>query len=294
MKKLLLLFSLLFIYTNLNAQLPFTAKEGVKKALEVAADDTFTDPYITGIGTATMDYSVFSLEYNYESGENIAWLYFLQSDANQGERKNILLIRTALGFINFDLPDNEIPDLPIMPDTKLPDEYMDSDETTAILKKNDNFKKYMDDEDFIVTVAGLTKSSIPTQWTEANKAYWGLMTELGEGVMPCFIENETKECTCFDFIDISVDERYQNIEFSAYPNPASDFIIIKIPFDIQSEDIYLTISDLEGNFMHVQELENYIADTEISLNTNNLSSGEYFITIYTKDFYKTTAFTIVR
>ena len=66
-----------------------------------------------------------------------------------------------------------------------------------------------------------------------------------------------------------------------YPNPATEYINLKLTSDIEIEDLDFSIHSLIGNEMPIAK-EN-ISDDEIRFNINNYNKGFYFLFISNQD-----------
>ncbi len=78
------------------------------------------------------------------------------------------------------------------------------------------------------------------------------------------------------FTDI-FQERNDIYNVEIYPNPASEYINLKINTDIEIDNIQFSIYSLIGNEMTL-DMEK-ISEKEIRFNLNNYNTGYYFLSI---------------
>ncbi len=76
-------------------------------------------------------------------------------------------------------------------------------------------------------------------------------------------------------------ENSERIKIDLYPNPATEYINLKLTSDIEIEDLDFSIHSLIGNEMPIAK-EN-ISDDEIRFNLNNYNKGFYFLFISNQD-----------
>ena len=76
-------------------------------------------------------------------------------------------------------------------------------------------------------------------------------------------------------------ENSERFKIDLYPNPATEYINLKLTSDIEIEDLDFSIHSLIGNEMPITK-EN-ISDDEIRFNINNYNKGFYFLFISKQD-----------
>tara|TARA_B100002051_G_scaffold276652_1_gene326511 strand:- start:5213 stop:5536 length:324 start_codon:yes stop_codon:yes gene_type:complete len=76
-------------------------------------------------------------------------------------------------------------------------------------------------------------------------------------------------------------ENSERFKIDLYPNPATEYINLKLTSDIEIEDLDFSIHSLIGNEMPITK-EN-ISDDEIRFNINNYNKGFYFLFISNQD-----------
>ena len=76
-------------------------------------------------------------------------------------------------------------------------------------------------------------------------------------------------------------ENSERFKIDLYPNPATEYINLKLTSDIEIEDLDFSIHSLIGNEMPIAK-EN-ISDDEIRFNINNYNKGFYFLFISNQD-----------
>jgi hypothetical protein len=74
--------------------------------------------------------------------------------------------------------------------------------------------------------------------------------------------------------------------WSVYPNPAQKQVSVKF-FTDKAEEYTITIADLSGKTVQINNGTTLEDETIVSLNLDNLSSGVYFLTLKTADISKT-------
>jgi hypothetical protein len=95
-------------------------------------------------------------------------------------------------------------------------------------------------------------------------------------------ENIYKASIYLDVVDEPTGNQsyYQALDFSFYPNPAKDFLIIETG---QPEHLLVRITSVNGQLIHSSEMEG----TTHQLDISSFRKGIYFISIRSKDFIKT-------
>jgi len=71
---------------------------------------------------------------------------------------------------------------------------------------------------------------------------------------------------------------YNILDFTIFPNPASDKIFIKLNFDSKS-DTEITLKDFSGKVVLRQVLNPYENTSTYELNKSDISSGLYILTL---------------
>ena len=76
-------------------------------------------------------------------------------------------------------------------------------------------------------------------------------------------------------------ENSERFKIDLYPNPATEYINLKLNSDIEIQNLDFSIHSLIGNEMPIAK-EN-ISDDEIRFNINNYNKGFYFLFISNQD-----------
>ncbi len=72
-------------------------------------------------------------------------------------------------------------------------------------------------------------------------------------------------------------EKSEKYKIDLYPNPATDYINLKINSEIEIDDLKFSIHSLIGNEMLI--IKEKISDDEIRFDLNNYNNGYYFLSI---------------
>jgi hypothetical protein len=82
-------------------------------------------------------------------------------------------------------------------------------------------------------------------------------------------------------------------KMSISPNPAMDFVTLKIDLESVAEDVEAKIIDFNGRSVQSRKLRN-IKSGIYQFNVSNLTAGTYFLSVNTPEGFKTEKFVIVR
>jgi hypothetical protein len=124
------------------------------------------------------------------------------------------------------------------------------------------------------------------QGTNSVNIYWG---NKGDGDISLIASHDGN---CFDTSSLHVRIWPLNInnknfqEVALFPDPAEDFINLKIP-KVNSNCIEISVFNLLGNIVQFEEYNLTNSDNELSININHLKSGVYLLMINdSKTIYK--------
>ncbi|MFI5219894.1 MAG: kelch repeat-containing protein [Bacteroidia bacterium] len=72
------------------------------------------------------------------------------------------------------------------------------------------------------------------------------------------------------------------LEFTVYPNPASEFIVCSLQFPVNKK-INLSVTDVSGRKLFTKQLQTVNNKLETKINISRLSKGVYFVSLLTDD-----------
>ncbi len=274
---LILLLGMIIFPVITNAQ-SFKASEGIQVAEDKAIELGLTDPQLISIGTMSgaIDGFPIELEFDMETGENVAWLYLFTEKDDPETRKAVGVVRVMI-FMAQEISMDMLEGLPVSPDAPLETGWIDSDEFVNNLNANDSFESFAEEnDDAVMRLLGLGVNKMNPLFI-IDDPYWMAIYGTEMQNITCFVHAETGQAQCLDISDVS-DEYGESMRLAVYPNPAVDMVFIKVPENVKTNNYKLGIYDLYGNL--VKTITNLPAPCEtehLILPVSDFPSGSYYV-----------------
>ncbi|HKR04490.1 MAG TPA: T9SS type A sorting domain-containing protein [Bacteroidia bacterium] len=110
------------------------------------------------------------------------------------------------------------------------------------------------------------------QFSIGNKGYAGTGMDGGNNLSNSFWEYTPGNTTGI------TESQDSGTRFQVYPNPAKELIVINYSL-IKKEDLEITITDVQGQKIYIEQHEAQKPESETKINISNFSSGIYFVEI---------------
>lgn len=266
------------LYSQLNF-LPYLAKDSqALKAVENSIKSTkLTDAELLLVGTGEVPNMPISVTIDIDKGTSTVWVYVYKS-YKLDSIISYAVIRTLLGYTSLPIPASYIfGNLPFTPDSSLKNAiWMNSDKVMDSLKVNSRYSKFKKDRpDMKLQMVGVGVNSI-MPLMDLNTAYWMVSFTSGGGDLTCFVQAETGKTTCLGTWGVD-NNNSDGGQLTLYPNPASDYIYLNIPLELQNSASTLTVSDVYGRKIQDLYPPRFGETTKVQISLATFSSGVYFL-----------------
>lgn len=84
-----------------------------------------------------------------------------------------------------------------------------------------------------------------------------------------------------------------NAKINVFPNPTTEFVSVNLELENISENVDITITDINGRIISTQSFSNVQSD-RFTFDVQDYAAGNYFIRVQTEEGFKTKHFTVVK
>lgn len=297
MKKFQILFLFLFAvctfstsYSQLERYTPEVVLDYVNGHAKNGATDTYLTTIVTVNGTIPTPLTPIKLQYSFEDGKNLSWLYLYYSPSQTRFYLYAVTRLNVLGNITnsaFEV-DPTLVDLDFETASKkdLPNTFLASSSIITRLQTNAEFNKFRTDyPDTAPNYVALLKleDEAADDFPELNGTdpYWLVSYQNMDNLdasMTCFVNSENQDVLCVRFSDItSVEEQSSmNSKMVVAPNPViGNTAAVQLPGLHPNGTLYLynSIGEVVGNF------SGYLRTSQLSIpiSVSGLPSGMYYV-----------------
>lgn len=259
----------------------------------------FSKPSITSVATLSGNFpnptntsQTISVGMNMANGKSEIWVYVCKAfdtDAQKDTTKFVIVGNTLLGLtdigslIGGNLPIS-VSDLPFIPDSTLPANWMNSDVLVNRLKTNDAYKAFAAaNPDSIPQFVALFNDNTPlppllsNEPSQKNTVWYLQFTGAKQTAMTCKVNAINGEVNCFSFSPNSVEETDSQVRVMLYPNPTFGQVIVQLPETFQHAKMF-TVYSLDGKVVATVSSDSYGQfHNERILQLQSIQSGTYLL-----------------
>jgi len=129
---------------------------------------------------------------------------------------------------------------------------------------------------YLILLIGITTYS---QEVETNYSYDNLnrlvQVVFNDGTTHNYVYDDLGNRTQLNIETLSIDEEMLQNVIIVYPNPTDQYLNIKLPSNINSNETNIKLYDINGRLIKNNQVE--INDNRIIINVNSLSNGVYLL-----------------
>lgn len=297
MKKTSILFLCLiavFSFSVSNAQLerytPEVALDYVNGHAKNGAADTYLTTIVTVNGTIPTPLTPINLQYSFEDGKNLSWLYLYYSPSQTRFYLYAVTRLNVFGNITntaFDVDPNLVDlDFETASKKELPNTFLATSSIITRLQTNAEFNKFRTDypdtaPNYIALLKLEDEAANDFPQLNGTDPYWLVSYQNLNNLdasMTCFVNSENQDVLCVRFTDItSVEEQSSvNSKMVVAPNPViGNTAAVQLPSLHPNGTLYLynSIGEVVGNlsgFLRTSQLT-------IPISVSGLPSGMYYV-----------------
>lgn len=284
---------------ELRSQLlaPFTAADGVRTATQTAQQAGISSPGVDAIYT-TGDTSLLSqvggsigsslsLNFSFDRGTNTVWLYSVRGKTSTDRDTSVMYAVIKLVAIYQAFPLFGIAGLDQLEqmrgDVALPATFMNSDIMVQKLAADSVFRAFRQARPRSILL-GASLASIRATPTSQPAPLWSVM--IGEGTLMqptpptlnCFVDasDASGAARCFELPVTSVGSDASEA-WTLLPNPASDVVAVRVPFEELLHGATIEICSLRGERLADYTISTISASNAITVPVSSLASGMYLL-----------------
>lgn len=296
-RKILLALILCAISSWAQLLSPFTAAEGIRGAIHAMTQAGITALGVDAIYT-TGDTSLLSalgsnaaqtltLRFDFRSGTNTMWIYSTQGKTSSQRDTTILYAIIKVIGIYQAFPLFGIAGLDqltrLRGEQLLPATFMNSNIMAQKISANPTFQSYRERYPRSILL-GANLAAVRQTPTSPPQPLWSVM--IGEGtmmqpsnVLNCFIPAADTHgiAQCFEVPFNSVASSAAADEWSIFPNPANDIVVVSIPEHAQLHHASIDIATLQGDILAHYTLSTIGAGNAITIPTSSMANGAYIL-----------------
>lgn len=297
MKKIAVILLFISFFSSSYAQQQFKAKDGISASTKAAADGGIKSPELVLIATSSeqLEGLPITISFDLSKGTANAWLYLYRSAVDKDSVRLIAVTKILNNYIPLPIPITGGGNLfPFRMDTTLNNgSWFDSDIMAQKIRENSIFQDYSEtNKDFKLMLTYISINPLPEPKELQDKAIWGIILNSSGGRLSCLVHGETGEVFCQQFISgIDSDNKHS---LSIINNPASDYLYLNIPLELQNENNHFLIYNSNGALIKKFSHPNPGISELIYIPLNNFGNGVYFITYLNSNYKINLPFIVIK
>ena len=201
--KLLVFLLTLVLSVPAFSQTTYRPKDQESIAKDKAIAEGIEDAVLIGVGTTTgkpIDGFDVELTYDAETGHATAWFYYYKSASDDNNKIVIAPVNYSGQYVSFVIPEDQLSELPPLPNAEVTVDWMDSDEFGDNLFQNATAKEF-----FKIPNSKINIEYVALGANEGNDEliegdiYWTIVANSKEGEEPqltCYTHAVTGETFC--------------------------------------------------------------------------------------------------
>jgi len=302
---------------GLRAQLlaPFTASDGISTVIRTATQagitNAVTDAIYTSGDTSLLSNlggaigSAVTLSFDFQRGTNTLWLYSMRGKTNTGRDTTLIYAVIKLVALYQAFPLFGIPGLDMLGqlsgEQALPATFMNSNIMVRKLASDSTFLAYRQRYPRSI-LHGASLASVRTSPTSQPSPLWSVLIAEGSLFQPasplltCFVPADDTSGTarCITVPFSNTEQLTQPTHLELYPNPASDLVAVRLPYEALRNNAELAIYTCDGRCVLEYHLTNPAAGQAIAVPVSSLAQGFYMLVYRTANAVLRTPLAIVR